>query len=72
MKIPTKEWAEREAATFNGRITINEDIKRPHILNNFQIEEFEDGFVIWCDGPFVVRGSGEARLQSMHRGHGAQ
>lgn len=62
-KFPSKEWAEPEVSRFNRGITINEDLQRPHVLNDFQVEEFEDGFVIWCEGPFVVRAHGEAAAE---------
>jgi hypothetical protein len=28
------------------------------------MQEVEDGFIVWADGPFVVRGSGIARNSS--------
>lgn len=63
-KFPSKEWAEGEVNRFNRGITINQDLQRPHVLDDFQIEEFEDGFLIWCEGPFVVRARGEGGTQS--------
>ena len=64
MKIPSREWAESEVRLFNRGITINEDLQRPHRLDDFQVEEFEDGFVVWCEGPFVVRARGEGEARS--------
>ena len=64
MKIPTREWAQMEAGRFNRGITINEDIQRPHVLDDFQVEELEGEFVVWCDGPFVVRARGEGTVQN--------
>jgi hypothetical protein len=49
---------EDEIMAFDRGITINEDIHRPHLLTNFQIEKFNEGYVIWCDGPFEIRGAG--------------
>ena len=61
MKIPSREWAEGDVRLIGGGITINEDTPQPHLITQFEIEEFEDGFVISCEGPFFFRGSGEAR-----------
>jgi hypothetical protein len=55
-----KTIAEDEIMAFNRGITINKDIQRPHLLTNFQIERFNEGYVIWCDGPFEIRGEGTA------------
>jgi hypothetical protein len=59
---PTREWAEGEVSLFSRGITINEDLKRPYVLTEFEIEPLADGFVISCDGPFEVRGVGDPRL----------
>jgi hypothetical protein len=64
MRWHLKELAEKEVPLFNRGITINEDLQRPYILNDFQIEEVEDGFVVWCEGPFVVRVRGEGAAQN--------
>jgi hypothetical protein len=64
MKFPTKDWADTEKYRFNRGITINEDLQQPHRLDDFQIEEFEDQFVVWCKGPFVVRARGEGVAQN--------
>lgn len=63
MRWGLREFAEADVRLFNRGITINEDLQRPHMLTDFQIEEVENGFVVWADGPFVVRGSGRARNQ---------
>jgi hypothetical protein len=68
MKVPSREWAEAEVRNSNRGITINEDLRQPHRLEDFQIEEFEDGFVIFADGPFVVRMRGEGEAQSTPAG----
>lgn len=64
LKFPSKEWAEPEVSRFNRGITINEDLQRPHVLGDFQLEEFDNGLVVWCEGPFVVRAHGEAAAQN--------
>jgi hypothetical protein len=61
MRWRLRELAEADVRHFNRGITINEDLQRPYSLSDFQMEEVEDGFVVWADGPFVVRGSGTAR-----------
>jgi hypothetical protein len=61
MRWDLREFAEGDVRHFNRGITINEDIQRPHTLQDFQIEEFEGRFVVWCDGPFVIRGAGAAQ-----------
>lgn len=60
MRWSLRELAETEVRLFNRGITINEDLHRPHLLSDFQVEEFEGGFVVWADGPFAVRRSGTA------------
>jgi hypothetical protein len=64
LRRPTRELAEAEIFLFNRGITINADLQRPHLLNDFQVEEFEDGFVVWCEGPFVVRARGEGAAEN--------
>jgi hypothetical protein len=61
MRWSLRELAEADVRHFNRGITINQEFQRPYMLKDFQIEEVEDGFVVWCEGPFVVRGSGEVK-----------
>jgi hypothetical protein len=64
MKIPSREWAQGDIRLVRYGITINEDTDHPHLLTGFQIEEFEDGFVISCEGSFFFRGSAAARSEA--------
>lgn len=64
MHWPLRELAEAEVRCFNHGITINEDLQNPFLLQDFQIEELEDGFVVWCEGPFVARARGAGAAQS--------
>ena len=64
MRWSLKELADADIRLFNRGITINEDLQRPHTLNDFQIEEVEDRFIVWCEGPFVVRARGEGVAQN--------
>jgi hypothetical protein len=47
-----------EVGRFNRGIPINEDIQCPYVLDEFQIGEVDDGFIVWCEGPSVVRTNG--------------
>jgi hypothetical protein len=60
-----RELADAELWQFNRGITINEDIGRAYVLRNFEVEERAPGeFVVFADGPFVVRTRGEGEAKS--------
>lgn len=62
MRWTIREFVEVEVRHFNRGITINEDLGRPYMLTDFEIEEPEPGqFIVCAEGPFVVHGLGVAK-----------
>lgn len=59
MRWDTRELAEADVLIFNRGITINHDLHRPYVLQSFEVEEFNDGFIVGCEGPFAIRGLGQ-------------
>lgn len=60
-----RELVEADVRVFNRGITINEDISRPHLINDFQIEELELGkFIVFAEGPFVIRMNGTVGVRN--------